>query len=228
MIRAIAIDDEPLALKVIESFCKEVPEIQLIQSFTKPLEAIEFVSNCDIDLLFLDIKMPSITGIEVAGKLKGRLVIFTTAYSDYAVDGFDLNAVDYLLKPFTKDRFLQAVDKAKQFHLLQKGEHKNYFFVKADYQLNRVDFDDILYIEGLDDYLKIHLNSRKPLVARMTMKGVLEQLPLNRFVRVHRSFIIPLSRIKGLKNKAVILPELEIPIGNSYEEEFLILFNKGV
>ncbi len=156
------------------------------------------------------------------------MIVFTTAYSDYAVEGFELNAVDYLLKPFTKERFLQALEKAGQFQEIKSNGIKNYFFIKADYQLNRVDFSDILYIEGLDDYLKIHLNSRKPLVARMTMKGIHDQLPAGKFIRVHRSFIIPFSRIVAVKNKTIQLPELEVPIGNSYEDAFFALFNKSV
>lgn len=226
MIKAIAIDDEPLALKVIESFCKESGEIELIKTFTKPHEALEFLKENTIDLLFLDINMPSISGMEIAKMVKGKMIVFTTAYSEYAVEGFDVNAVDYLLKPFTKERFNQAIDKVKQFSSITNAESKSCFYIKADYALHCVEHNDVLYIEGLDDYIKIHLQSRKPIVARCTMKGILELLPSNKFIRVHRSFIVPLARIKSVKNKLVALPETEIPIGSSYESAFMEAFEK--
>lgn len=226
MIKAIAIDDEPLALKVIESFCKENNEIQLEKTFTRPHEALEFLVENDVDLLFLDINMPSISGIDVAKMVKNKMIVFTTAYSDYAVEGFDLNAVDYLLKPFTKERFDQAIQKVKQFRTILAQDDQMCFYIKADYALHKVVCKDVLYIEGLDDYIKIHLQSRKPIVARCTMKGILELLPSNKFIRVHRSFIVPLARIKSVKNKLVALPETEIPIGSSYESAFMDAFEK--
>lgn len=226
MIKAIAIDDEPLALKVIESFCKERREIEIIRSFTKPHEALDFLKENNIDLLFLDINMPSLSGMEIAKMVKGKMIVFTTAYSEYAVEGFDVNAVDYLLKPFTKERFNQAIDKVKQFSSITNSESKSCFYIKADYALHCVEHNDVLYIEGLDDYIKIHLQSRKPIVARCTMKGILELLPSNKFIRVHRSFIVPLARIKSVKNKLVALPETEIPIGSSYESAFMYAFEK--
>lgn len=226
MIRAIAIDDEPLALRVIESFCKEVDKIELLKTFTKPHEAIEYLKEHDIHLLFLDINMPSISGIDVAKMVKDKMIVFTTAYSDYAVEGFDLNAVDYLLKPFTKDRFKQAVQKVKQLKSVLRNEEQMCFYIKADYALHKIEYKDVLYIEGLDDYIKIHLPSRKPIVARSTMKGILELLPPDKFIRVHRSFIVPLASIKAVKGKIIVLPETEIPIGSSYEVAFQDAFNK--
>ncbi|HRD40257.1 MAG TPA: LytTR family DNA-binding domain-containing protein [Bacteroidia bacterium] len=227
MIKAIAIDDEPLALKVIESFCNESNEVELQKTFTKPHEAIEYLKENNIDLLFLDINMPSVSGIDVAKMVKDKMIVFTTAYSEFAVEGFDLNAVDYLLKPFTKDRFKQAIQKVKQLKSSIVSEDQSCFYIKADYALHRVDFRDVLYIEGLDDYIKIHLPNRKPIVARSTMKGILELLPSDKFVRIHRSFIVPLARIKAVKGKLVVLPETEFPIGSSYEAAFQEAFNKG-
>ena len=226
MIRAIAIDDEPLALKVIESFCKQSDELELLKTFTKPHEALDFIKDQSIDLLFLDINMPSITGIDIAKIVKDKMIVFTTAYSEYAVEGFDLNAVDYLLKPFTKERFNQSIQKVKQLRVALRSGEQACFYIKADYTLHKIEFSDVLYIEGLDDYVKIHVSGRKTIVARSTMKGVLELLPSDEFVRVHRSFILPLTRIKGVKNKTVILPEIEIPIGNSFESAFMTAFEK--
>jgi len=231
MIRTIAIDDEPLALKVIEHFCRRVDFIELLQTFTKPNEALRYLETNEADLLFLDINMPSLSGIDLYKSMnRSTMVIFTTAYSEYAVDGFNLNATDYLVKPFTYERFMQAVEKAKKmYEFAQQAPppEPGYMLVRADYSLVRIDFSDILYIESLDDYLKIHLPGRKPVVARMTMKYVLEQLPASSFVRIHRSFIVPLKRISAVRNKTVLLDTQELPIGNSYEESFFAAFKKG-
>jgi DNA-binding LytR/AlgR family response regulator len=227
MIQAIAIDDEPPALRIIENFCSRIDFIQLKKTFTRPTEALEYLKQNDIDLIFLDIQMPSMTGIDVCRNLKSEtMVIFTTAYSEFAVEGFNLNAVDYLLKPYTFDRFLQAAQKAqKAYNSTNEPEKENrQLLIKADYSLIKVDTSDILFIEGLDDYLKIHLNNRKPIVARMTMKGILESLPES-FIRVHRSFIVSLNKIQSVRNKTIYLePSAEIPIGNSFEEHFLSVF----
>jgi len=224
MIKAIALDDEPPALKVVESFCSRVDFIDLVKTYTNPEDALKHLAKFPVDLLFLDIKMPSVSGIQFRKKIpEDIMVIFTTAYSEYAVEGFNLNAVDYLLKPFTYERFLQAVNKAgdfyKFYHHYEPAVHQ-YLFVRADYSLVKVFLSDVLYIEGLDDYLKIHLTDRKPLVARMTMKGMLEKLPEKEFVRVHRSFIVPLARIEKVRNKMIHIKGIEIPIGSSYEKTF--------
>jgi len=224
MIRAIAIDDEPPALKVVESFCSQVGFIELVKTFTNPNEALKHLNKFPADLLFLDIRMPSITGFQFRKQVpQEMMVIFTTAYSEYAVEGFNVNAVDYLLKPFTFDRFLQAVNKAHDFYKFYHNHEsaiEHYLFVRADYSLVKVMLEEILYIEGLDDYLKIHLTGRKPLVARMTMKAMLEKLPEKEFIRVHRSFIIPLARIIKVRNKIIYIGEKEIPVGSSYEKNF--------
>lgn len=224
MITAIAIDDEPPALKIVENFSRRTEFIQLARTFTNPEEAIKYLGKFPVDLLFLDIKMPSQTGIQLRKKLAPDLmVIFTTAYSEYAVEGFNLNAVDYLLKPFTFERFLQAANKANDFykflHQNEKAEQQ-YLFVRADYSLVKVMFDDILYVEGLDDYLKINILGRKTLVARMTMRALLDKLPQKGFCRVHRSFIVPFAKIDKVRNKTIFIGETEIPIGNSYEKTF--------
>ncbi len=228
MIKAIAIDDEPLALKVIENFCGIINFITLEKTFSKPGEALEYLEKFPVDLLFLDINMPSVNGIEFCKNLKqNTMVIFTTAYSEYAIDGFNLNAIDYLLKPFSYIRFLNACNKANDIFAQQTKTDSTlaqYFFVRADYKLVRINFTDVLYIEGLDDYVKIYIEKQKTLITRMTMKAILEKLPTKDFIRVHRSFIVPLKQIKGLRNKVISLEGKEIPIGTSYEENFFKSF----
>jgi DNA-binding LytR/AlgR family response regulator len=230
MIIAIAIDDEPPALLVVENFCKKAGFIELARMFTKPYEAVKYLGKFPADLLFLDIRMPSVSGIEISRLIpKDIMVIFTTAYSEYAVEGFNVNAVDYLLKPFTYDRFLQAVNKANDFYNFyhrQESALQQFIFIRADYSLIKIMLEDILYVEGLDDYLKIFLKDRKPVVARLTMKGMLEKLPASDFVRVHRSFIVPVKRIERLRNKSLLVAGREIPVGSSYEEDFKKVFGQ--
>jgi DNA-binding LytR/AlgR family response regulator len=240
MIKAIAIDDELLALKVIESFCAKVDFINLEKTFHKPKEALQYLEEYPVDLLFLDINMPSMTGIELFRSLtQNTMVIFTTAYSEYAVEGFNLNAIDYLLKPFTFERFQQGANKANEYFKIQQpndAETPSYLYIRADYRLHKILLADILFIEGLDDYLKIHIVANKPdvarpdvarpIVARMTMKNMLEKLPAKEFIRVHRSCIVPFSRIENVRNKIISIGEEEIPIGVSYEKSFFENFGK--
>lgn len=228
MIKSIAIDDEPPALKIVENFCARVDFISLEKTFTQPNEALRYLKNFPIDLLFLDISMPSMSGIDLFKAVEqNTMVIFTTAYSEYAVEGFNLNAVDYLLKPFTFDRFLQAVNKANDYFNYSQQlttTELPHFFIRADYSLIKITIADILFIEGLDDYLKIHLDNQKTVVARMTMKGILDKLPNNDFIRVHRSFIVPIKRIESVRNKVISIVGKDIPIGSSYEKAFLKVF----
>jgi DNA-binding LytR/AlgR family response regulator len=230
MISAIAIDDEPPALKVLEVFCAKTDFIDLQKTFNKPAEAQKHLRKFPVDLLFLDINMPSINGLELHREIsQDSMVIFTTAYSEYAVEGFNLNAVDYLLKPFTLKRFLQSMEKVKELYNFRKVKTKEgpqYLLVRADYSLVKIDLEDILFIEGLDDYLKIHLVNGKPVIARMTIKSVVEKLPSHLFIRVHRSYVVPLQKIASVRNKVIAIGTEEIPIGSSYEEIFLKLFNK--
>jgi DNA-binding LytR/AlgR family response regulator len=220
MIRALAIDDEPLALSVIENFCSQVDYIDLQKTFTKPNEALKHLKKFPVDLLFLDIHMPSLTGIDFYKQIEqNTLVIFCTAHSQYAVEGFNLNALDYLLKPFTFDRFKQATEKARDYFAQNDTQKNKFIFIRADYSLQKINLDDILYIEALDDYLKIYLHQQKTIVARMTMKAIVEKLPSTDFVRVHRSFIVPIKRVDSIRNKTLQILDKKIPVGNSYEEE---------
>lgn len=229
MLKAIAIDDEPPALRVIAHFCNQVDFIDLQKTFSRTDEALGYLENNSVDLLFLDINMPSMSGIEFYKAIPQEvMVIFTTAYAEYAVEGFNLSAIDYLLKPFTLERFLQAVHKVKEYQqFLQKKEAETpqYLFIKADYSVYKIAMPAILFIEGLDDYLKIHVENSKSIVARMTMKAIMEKLPSNDFIRVHRSFIIPFHRIENVRNKIISLQGEEIPIGVSYEAEFFKRFS---
>lgn len=230
MITAIAIDDEPPALKVLEAFCARTGFIDLQKTFHKPGEALRHLKKFPVDLLFLDINMPSMSGIEFYKELdQETLVIFTTAYSEFAVEGFNLNAVDYLLKPFTLKRFMQAVEKAREVYKIRKAkdsENPKYILIRADYSLVKINLEDILFIEGLDDYLKIHLRGGKPVIARLTIKSMVEKLPPAEFIRVHRSYVVPLKKIDSVRNKMIHIGQEEIPIGSSFEEGFFQHFNK--
>ena len=230
MIKAISLDDEPPALDVINSFCSLTDYINLVKTFTRADEAMKYLSNFPVDLLFLDINMPSISGLDFKKRLHPKtMVVFTTAYSEFALEGFNLNAVDYLLKPFTPERFLQAAEKAKAYYLFlnQNALSKpDFISIRVDYALVKVPLANILFVEGLDDYLKIHLQGQKPIVTRMTMKSMTEKLPQSDFVRVHRSYIVPLAKIEAVRNKIVFIGGEEIPIGTSYESLFYKTFGK--
>lgn len=223
MIKAIAIDDEPLALQVIEALCSSVEYIELQKTFTKPSEAQKYLRKFPVDLLFLDIQMPSITGINLYKTVaQDTMVIFTTAFSQYAVQSYELSAVDYLLKPIRKERFIQATERAKEYFEYKTGsgsKHEPSLFLRVNYELVKVNYNDILYVEGLSDYLKIHLKNENPLVPRMTMKEISEKLPADDFIRVHRSFIVPKQRIEHIKSRSLTIPEREIPVGVTYAEE---------
>ncbi len=221
MIKAIAIDDEPLALKVIEHFCASTDYLSLEKTFTKAGEAGRFLKKFPVDLIFLDIQMPGISGMDFYKTLSpAPLVIFTTAYSEYAVEGFNVNAIDYLLKPFSYERFQSATDKVvKELRNRQHTPEQNFLLIRADYKLHKIAFDDIILIEGLDDYIRIHLEGKPAITTRIPMKGMLEKLPANDFVRIHRSYIIPVKRIKTIYNKTVQIADFVIPVGDTYKDE---------
>lgn len=231
MITALAIDDEPPALKVVATFCRDFDFIDLQKTFTGTEEALRYLRKYPVDLLFLDIQMPSQSGIDLYRVVQQQtMVIFTTAYSEYAVEGFDLQAIDYLLKPFTRDRFAQAVYKARDYYryLMHSGTAEEaYLFLRADYSLLKIAHADILYIEGLDDYVKIYLLGQKPVIARMTLKALTEKLPDRDFLRVHRSYIVSLKQVTLVRNKTISVGGTEIHIGSSYESAFFDRFRTG-
>ena len=224
MINAIAIDDEPLALTVIESLCKKSENINLQRTFTQPSEALKHLRKFPVDLIFCDIQMPSMTGINLVRSLQqNTMVIFTTAFSEYAVVSYELNAIDYLLKPINQKRFAQAIAKAQEYfeyiYKKDQGTEKN-IFIRADFSLVKIPVADILYIEGLADYLRIYIKGRKTIVARMPMKDMMEKLPSADFIRVHRSFILPFSRIEAVRGTTIFIGDKEFPIGRTYVDEF--------
>lgn len=220
MIRAIAIDDEPLGLKVIAHYCEPLDFIKLEKTFTKQSEALKYIKNYPVDLLFLDIQMPNKNGVDFYKMLDNNpMVIFTTAHSQYAVEGFNVNATDYLLKPFSAERFYNAVQKARnEFQFKQSTAIQTHLMIRADYKLHRIEFEDILLIEGLDDYIQIHLSNKTKIVTRLSMKNILEKIPEHLFVRVHRSYIIPIKKVKAIQHKAIQIEEFVIPIGETYKD----------
>jgi len=223
MYTCIAIDDEPLALEVIKKYIAKIYFLELKGAFTDPYEARKVMDTTPIDILFLDIQMPDINGIEFSKSLgsKNIAVIFTTAFSEYAVEGFNVDAIDYLLKPIEYDRFLKAVYKAKEYieYLNNQELNHGYIFVKSDYQMIKINLKDILYIEGLDDYIKIYM-PQKSILTLMTLKTITQKLPSKEFLRVHRSYIVPVSKIENVSKSKIKVADKEIPIGVSYSESF--------
>lgn len=231
MIKAVAVDDETFALKVIENFCADIEGITLLKTFSNATDGLKYLNKFPVDLVFLDIDMPSLNGIELFKKMKqSTLVIFITSRADYAIEGFNLRAMDYLLKPFSFERFQESVKRAQEYlNLTSQTEQtvdSHYLFIRADFSLIKIPIADIIYIEALDDYLKIYIQDQKTLVARMTMKAILEKLPASKFVRTHRSFIVATERIKALRAKFVLVDRLEIPVGRNYLEEVEKKFTK--
>ena len=219
MIKAIAIDDEPLALIVIENYCQRNDEIELVKTFSNTKDAQKYMNQFPIDLLFLDIQISRTNGMDFYKNLEVKPpVIFTTAYAEYAIDGFNVAALDYLLKPIEYERFEEAIHKAVLILVDKKlAKSQDYLSIRADYKLNNIMYDDIVYIEGLDDYVKIHLVDGSKITARISMKSILEKLPEALFMRVHRSFIISIKKIKSIQNKVLYLNDIEIPIGETYK-----------
>jgi len=224
MIYAIAIDDEPLALTVIRSLCERCEHVNLKKTFTQPNEALKYLRKFPADLIFCDIQMPAMTGINLVKALQqNTMVIFTTAFSEYAAVSYELNAIEYLLKPINQKRFTQAIAKAQEYYeYINRNEPRadKYIFVRADFSLVKIPLADILYIEGLADYLKIHAKDRKAIVARMPMKDMMEKLNAADFIRVHRSFILPFSKIEAVRGTTIFIGDKEFPIGRTYADEF--------
>jgi DNA-binding LytR/AlgR family response regulator len=223
MIRCVIVDDSPLALDLLEDYISKVDELHLIRKFTNALEAIPFIESKNIELVFLDIHMPDISGMDLLKKLiKKPKIIFTTAFPNYAVAGFELDAVDYLLKPFSFDRFKKAADKAVSL-IHTSGIKKNeeaFIYVKSGYDKVKINIREIHYIEALKDYIKIYTGEKKVL-SLMSMKEILELLPKDEFVRTHRSYIIAVNKIKRVSSKSVLLENKEVPVGAMYRKEFV-------
>ncbi|MFT3909436.1 MAG: LytTR family DNA-binding domain-containing protein [Ferruginibacter sp.] len=220
-LKCIAIDDEPLALQLIQQYVSRIPDIELVNTFDDAVSGAEFLRNNKVDILFLDINMPDISGIDLARSLEHKpFIIFTTAYKKFAYEGFELEAVDYLLKPIEYNRFLKAVQKAIALHqqgATIKNPENEFLFVRSEYRMLKIDINTIEYIEGLEDYIKIHITNAKPILTLMTMKGVIEKLPSSKFKRIHRSYIISTAKVVSILNKKVTLSSSkELPVSDSY------------
>ncbi len=221
MLKAIAIDDEPLALEVIAIYCSELDYITLERSFTSIDNAKKYLNKFDVDVIFLDIEMPKANGIDFYKSItKNVKVIFTTAHSKYAVEGFRVNASDYLLKPIALEQFIDATKRVlNEVALLNSSEKENtHISIRANYKLHNVSLSKIQYIEAMDDYVKLYIEDEKTLVTRSTMKGILSKLPPSKFIRVHKSFIVPVDHINIIKHQSLIINNIEVPIGQSYKK----------
>jgi len=234
-IRCLAIDDEPLALKQIGSYIKKTPFLELAALCNSALDALEYISSYKIDLVFVDISMPDLSGMEFVKSLREKPgIIFTTAYSEYAVEGFKVDAIDYLLKPIGYADFLKAVNKAKAFHesndtkQVVNNAGEDHIFVKSEYKIVRIDLSDIKYIESMHEYVRIHLAGDKPLMTLISMKAIEEQLPKERFMRVHRSYIVNKEKIKVVERNRIIFDNnIYIPVSDQYKSQFQDFLNKN-
>ena len=229
-IKCLIIDDEPLAHRVIEKYCEDIPFVIIVDKFFKAIDAIEVLKKKEIDLIFLDINMPRLTGLEFLKSLSNPpLVIITTAYAEFALQGFELAVLDYLMKPFAFDRFYKAIQKAEELirgkdqrHFESKEADKQddtFIFIKSSKKTYKVNLDDILYIEALGDYVKIYTTD-KMIVSYQSLKNIVNLLPSSAFPRVHKSFIIALSRIDLIEGNQVKIRDQMIPIGTNFKGEF--------
>jgi DNA-binding LytR/AlgR family response regulator len=228
MIKCIAIDDEPLALKQMAGYIHKTPFLELLGQFESAIQAIPFVQENQVDLMFLDISMPDLSGMDFVKSLEHPpKVVFTTAYSDFAVEGFRVDAVDYLVKPIGYSDFLKAANKAKSWfetrqmvHLQVKYDDQ-FLFIKSEYRIVRINFNDIRYIEAMSEYVKIHLISASPVMSLLSMKSLEEQLPTEKFMRVHRSFIVNLTKISIIERSRIVFgDDVYIPVSDQYKSKF--------
>ncbi|MXV51615.1 response regulator [Pedobacter sp. HMF7647] len=238
MIRCLVVDDEPLALDILTDYIAKVPQLELVLATTSAFEALELVQNDKADLVFLDVQMPELTGIQFLKIINGKCdVILTTAYPQYALDGYDLDVVDYLLKPIAFDRFYKAVQKVQQAAaaapqgaaeplIIQNSN--DFIFVKTEHKIQKIYLNDILYIEGLKDYISIFTADER-IITLQNMKKMEEVLPSGRFIRVHKSYIIALDKIESIERSRIIIGEKVIPIGDTYRDYFFKLIeNKNI
>lgn len=224
ILKCVAIDDEPLALDIISGYIKKNPYLELLGCFTNGIKALEFINQNPIDLLFIDIQMPDLTGFQLIDKLKEKpLIIFTTAYGEYAIDGFKVDAIDYLLKPIDIPDFDKAVDKAKDWFVAKTKvrSNKDFLFIKSEYKVIRVNFSDIIYIQGMSEYVKIHTYNSRPIMSLLSLKQLEAQLPWERFMRVHKSYIVNLDRVNVVERGEIYYDDgTVIPISAQYKEKF--------
>jgi two-component system LytT family response regulator len=232
MMRCIAIDDEPLALELLTDNISKVPFLQLVAACDNALEAMAIMEHQSVDLIFLDIQMPGLTGLQFIQSMTVKpMIILITAYEKYALQGFDLNVTDYLVKPVSLDRFVNACNKARELFQLRAqpkiATAAGYFFVNVDYSLVKVINADIIYIEGLKDYIKIHLKStQRPIVTRMPMKTIEELLSPESFIRIHKSYIVSIAFITSVRKSSVFIDSLELPVSDNYRDAIAVLTGK--
>jgi DNA-binding LytR/AlgR family response regulator len=229
IIKCMAVDDEPLALEIIESHIKKCDNLKLIAKCSNAIEASEAISREKPDLVFCDIHMPEISGIDFMKSLQnsGILVVFTTAYSEYAVDAFTLDALDYLLKPVSLERFRKSVERAEEYFAIKDKSdqpraemNEGYMFVKADSKMVRINYEDIWYVEAFADYVKIYTSDEKRIVTLQTMKNMEQSLPADKFARVHRSYIVSVARVEAIGAHEVKVGNKSIPLGKNYKDAF--------
>jgi DNA-binding LytR/AlgR family response regulator len=227
--RCIIIDDEPLALDLLEDNIRQVPFLELVARCSNPVEAMKVLQQQPVGLMFLDIQMPGLTGLQFIKSMAEKpLIILITAYEKYALEGFNLDVVDYLVKPVALDRFIKACNKAHELFQLRArdkeqgapaGAHPEYFFVNVDYSLLKVDTEDIVWVEGLRDYIRIHLqSSARPIITRMSMKSIEEQLPQGRFIRTHKSYLVAIRYITSIRKSSIFIAGKELPVGELYRD----------
>lgn len=236
LISCVIVDDEPMALNLVESYVEKTPFLVLKKKCSSAIEALEFIKTEPVDLLFLDIQMPDLTGIEFSKMLpKETRVIFTTAFDKYALEGFKVEAIDYLLKPFDYAEFLTAANKANTWFEMVKGKQQNmvsdekeFLFVKSEYKQLRIKLADVLYFEGLKDYIKIWLKDNpKPILTLISLKSLEEELPESHFMRVHRSFIVSLKNIEVIERSQIIINKHRITVSEQYKAKFLEFVNRN-
>ncbi len=228
MIRCIAIDDEPLALKQIADYISKTPFLELAGLCESALQALELLDKTPVDLMFVDVNMPDLSGMDFVKTLENPpFIVFVTAYSEYALEGFRVDAIDYLLKPISYSDFLKSANKVKAWFdaMRQKPaevmSNKDFLFIKSEYKILRINFDDIKYIEAMSEYIRIHLVNSKPVMTQLSMKSIEDQLPEDRFMRVHRSFIINLSKISVIERNRIIFDgTVYIPVSDQYKSKF--------
>jgi len=236
MLQCIAVDDEPLALNLLEDNISKLPYLKLVAKCSDAFEATRVLQEHSIDLIFIDIQMPGLTGLQFIKSLAQKpMVIVISAYKQYALDSYDLDVVDYLVKPVALDRFMKACNKAKELHELKSSRNKienrqpaDFFFLNVDYSQVKIMFNDIMWIEGLRDYIKIHLkNTNKPLVIRSAVKAIESELPASKFIRIHKSYIISIDSITAIRKNSVFIKDLELPVGETYRDVISQLTGKS-
>jgi len=233
-LKCIAIDDEPLALQQLAGYIQKLPYLELVGLCSGAFQALELMEKQPVDLMFVDINMPDLNGLEFVKSLTQKpLLIFTTAYSEYALEGFKVDALDYLLKPFSFAEFSKAAGKARtQFELMQNAPEKpeisdEFLFIKSEYKLLRVNLKDIQFIEGMKEYVRIHITGQKPIMTLLSMKSLEEKLPENKFMRVHRSYIVNLEKVTTVERFTIISDDKHrIPVSENYKEKFQAFLKK--